>query len=88
MINRVVASVLFLILSFSAMAQGVVVDYNNPKKYKVGRVTVEGNNYFSDQQIIQQTGLMVGNEVTVTWWFCMSLSIPWKWNNAVICHDS
>ncbi len=65
MINRVVASVLFLILSFSAMAQGVVVDYNNPKKYKVGRVTVEGNNYFSDQQIIQQTGLMVGNEVTV-----------------------
>ena len=50
MINRVVASVLFLILSFSAMAQGVVVDYNNPKKYKVGRVTVEGNNYFSDSR--------------------------------------
>ena len=44
---------------------GIVVDYNNPKKYKVGGVTVEGNNYFSDRQIIQLTGLQKGMEVTV-----------------------
>ncbi|MBO8467929.1 MAG: BamA/TamA family outer membrane protein [Bacteroidetes bacterium] len=42
-----------------------MVDYNNPKKYKVGGVTVEGNNYFSDRQIIQLTGLQKGMEVTV-----------------------
>ena len=44
---------------------GIVVDYNNPKKYKVGGVSVEGNNYFSDKQIIQLTGLQKGMEVTV-----------------------
>ena len=43
----------------------VVVDYNNPKKYIVGGVSVEGNSYFSPQQIIQVTGLQEGMEVTV-----------------------
>ena len=33
----------------------VVIDYNNPKKYIVGGVDVEGNNYFAPQQIIQIT---------------------------------
>ena len=43
----------------------VIVDYNNPKKYIVGGVSVEGNNYFSPEQIIQITGLQKGMEVTV-----------------------
>ena len=43
----------------------VVIDYNNPKKYIVGGVDVEGNNYFAPQQIIQITGLQKGMEVTV-----------------------
>ena len=32
---------------------GVTIDYNNPKKYIVGGVTVEGNSYFGPDQIIQ-----------------------------------
>ena len=45
--------------------EGIEVDYNNPKKYIVGGVKVEGNNYFAPQQIIQITGLQEGMEVTV-----------------------
>ncbi len=44
---------------------GVVVDYNNPRTYIVDTVAVEGNSYFSSQQIIQLTGLQKGMEVTV-----------------------
>ena len=45
--------------------QGVEVDYNNPKKYIVGGVRVEGNEYFSPDQILQITSLQKGMEVTV-----------------------
>lgn len=48
-----------------AQDKGVVVDYNNPRVYVVDSVAVEGNNYFSDQQIIQNSGLQKGMEVTV-----------------------
>ena len=41
------------------------VDYNRPVKYKVGGVSVDGNNYFSESQIISLTGLQKGMEVTV-----------------------
>lgn len=44
---------------------GITVDYNNPKKYIVGGVSVEGNNHFSADQIIQPTGLQKGLEITV-----------------------
>ena len=57
-----------MLLSSPVWAQednGVVVDYNNPKKYIVGGVKVEGNNYFAPEQIIQITGLQKGMEVTV-----------------------
>ena len=43
----------------------IEVDYNNPQKYIVGGVEVEGNNYFAPQQIIQITGLQKGMEVKV-----------------------
>ena len=58
-----------MFLPLLAMAQSddgsVVVDYNNPKKYIVGGVRVEGNRYFSQDQIIQLTGLQKGMKVTV-----------------------
>ena len=56
-----------LLLPFFGWAQssGVTVDYNNPKKYIVGGVGVEGNHYFSEAQILQITGLQKGMEVTV-----------------------
>ncbi len=50
--------------AFQARAQ-VEVDYSHPQKYIIGGVAVEGNTYFSDQQIIQQSGLFAGREITV-----------------------
>ena len=55
----------FLPLTAHAQDDGFVTDYNNPKKFIVGGVSVEGNNYFSSQQIIQLTGLQEGMEVTI-----------------------
>ena len=59
---------LLLACSYAAFAQqnnAFEVDYNNPKKYTVGGVKVEGNHYFSPEQIIQITGLQKGMEITV-----------------------
>ena len=39
--------------------------YSYPKKYIIGGVSVEGNTYFSDNQIAQLAGLFKGNEITV-----------------------
>lgn len=41
------------------------VDYNHPKKFLVGGVSVEGNTQYADQQIISLTGMQKGMEVTV-----------------------
>ncbi|MBR5905664.1 MAG: outer membrane protein assembly factor BamA [Bacteroidales bacterium] len=61
--------VLLMILSscLATMAQesSIEVDYLHPKKYIVGGVSVEGNSYFSSQQIIQLTGMQKGMELTV-----------------------
>lgn len=43
----------------------VSIDYNRPQKYIVAGVNVEGNTYFTESQIIQQTGLEKGMELTV-----------------------
>ena len=43
----------------------VEVDYDHPKTYYVGGVTVEGNHQFSSQQIVSLTGLQKGMRVTV-----------------------
>ena len=53
------------IAAFSQNVQDIQVDYNNPKTYVVGGVTVEGTNYLNPTQIIQLTGLTVGQSVTV-----------------------
>ena len=66
---RVALTVIALALSMPSWAQtsgkDVVVDYNNPKKYIVGGVKVEGNTYYSSEQIIQVSGLRKDMEVTV-----------------------
>ena len=63
----IVALVLLLAgcLSLKAQQAPVEVDYSHPRKYVVGGVSVEGNSYFSSQQITQLTGLRKGMEVTV-----------------------
>ena len=67
--RQLIFTALLLIPALTSWAQqagqDVVVDYNNPKKYVVGGVRVEGNHYFSPEQILQITGLQKGMEVTV-----------------------
>ena len=66
---RMAVTMIALALSMPLWAQtsgsDVVVDYNNPKKYIIGGVKVEGNTYYSSEQIIQVSGLREGMEVTV-----------------------
>ena len=64
-LKQIILPMLLVLAAVPAMAQGVEIDYNNPKKYVVGGVTVEGNNYFSPEQILQIAGLQSGMEVTV-----------------------
>ena len=68
-VRHIVLNLLFMLLALPVLAQnsgnGVVVDYNNPKKYIVGGVKIEGTNYFSPDQIKQITGLQKGMEITV-----------------------
>ena len=60
---------LLLALSCPSWAQqagsSIEVDYNNPKKYIIGGVKVDGNQYLSPEQIKQVSGLREGMEVTV-----------------------
>ena len=62
-------AVLFLMQSVAFGQQKssspVEIDYNNPHKYVVGGVTVEGNRAFGEKQILQQCGLRIGMEVTI-----------------------
>ena len=58
-ISRVVCLLFALVCAIPAFAQSsskVEVDYNNPKKYIVGGVDVEGNEHFAPSQILQITG--------------------------------
>ena len=66
-ISYIISMAVLLLVTAVCVAQskGVVVDYNNPQKYVIGGVTVEGNNHFSQEQILQVTGLREGMEVTV-----------------------
>ena len=61
----VLMSVLFSCLALRAQDGTVEIDYNHPRKYFVGGVSVEGNSYFSSQQIIQLTGMQKGMELTI-----------------------
>ena len=65
MIFLVVALAMALPVFAQQSGKDVQVDYNNPKKYIVGGVRVDGNHYFAPEQIIQITGLQKGMEVTV-----------------------
>ena len=62
------ATLLFLggmLLQAQEVRSGIEIDYNHPRKYKVGGVRVEGNRYFNEHQILQLIGLQQGQEVTV-----------------------
>ena len=64
-IGRILLTIIFCAAAaLSARAQ-VEVDYSRPQTYIIGGVSVEGNTYFSDQQIIQQSGLVQGRQIAV-----------------------
>ncbi len=54
-----------MLLQAQEVRSGIEIDYNRPRKYKVGGVRVEGNRYFNEHQILQLIGLQRGQEVTV-----------------------
>ncbi len=64
---RIAVAALLLLLPCVAEAQqaDVTVDYNAPRKYIVGGVSVSGNNYFGSSQIVSLTGLQKGMEITI-----------------------
>ena len=66
-IRKIIAlsALLFSAAVSFAQEERVEVDYSRPAKYKVGGVSVEGNNYFSESQIISLTGLQKGMDITV-----------------------
>ncbi len=68
-LSRVISLMLLMALSCPLWAQqgvsDVEVDYNNPKKYVVGGVEIEGVEYYSPEQIAQIVALREGMEVTV-----------------------
>ena len=67
--NRLICVALLLLTGITLRAQqnrsSIEIDYNNPQKYIVGGVDVEGNQYFNARQILSQTGMQAGMEVTV-----------------------
>ena len=57
---------ILLTVPFATFAQSdFEVDYTHPKKFVIGGMKVDGNSYFSDQQIIQQTGIRPGMSVNI-----------------------
>ena len=65
-------TVLFLLLFafavplFAAQKEDdIIIDYNNPKKYIVGGVSVEGNTYFAAERLINLSGIREGMEVDI-----------------------
>ena len=68
-IRYIISLALLMMASVAGWAQqsgkGVEIDYNNPKKYIVGGVRVEGNSYFAPEQIVSLAGIREGMELTV-----------------------
>ena len=63
--GRILTLLALLLAPVFCRAQGVEVDYTHPRAYYIGGLSVTGNTYFSDQQIISQTGLREGMAVEV-----------------------
>ena len=64
-IGRILLTIIFCAAAASSALAQVEVDYSRPQTYIIGGVSVEGNTYFSDQQIVQQSGLVQGRQIAV-----------------------
>ncbi len=59
------AALLAASLPLRGQDNGIEVDYAHPRSYVIGGLSVEGNNYFRTEQILQLTGLNPGTSITV-----------------------
>ena len=68
-VRRILCTAVLLLAVHSVWGQGgrsrIEVDYAHPKKYIVGGVGIEGNQYFNEHQILQLVGMQPGQEITV-----------------------
>lgn len=64
---RIAVLVLSALIPFVAGAQqqDVVIDYNRPQTYVIAGLSAEGYKYFNERMIIQQSGLQVGQTITL-----------------------
>ncbi len=68
---RKILLTLLIVRSVCTFSQGldpmntVIIDYDNPKKYEIGGLTVSGNEFTPTNVIILVTGLRAGQSVTV-----------------------
>lgn len=64
----IIMMVLFATLQLNAqisLGEGQVTDYNNPKEYYIGGITVSGVKYLDGNVLIMLSGLTVGDKVKV-----------------------
>ena len=65
------AVIALCILSLAVSAQGVdnvntvIIDYENPQKFKIANISVEGNKYTDERMIILMCGLSKGQTITI-----------------------
>ncbi len=56
---------LYLLISFTSHGQQVVMNYDNPKEYVVGSITVEGTKYLDKDILILLSGIRPGSRIMV-----------------------
>ena len=68
-IRRILFVSVLLLAGVSLRAQTardeIEIDYGRPQKYVIGGIGVEGNHYFSENQIVQLTGVRPGMQMTL-----------------------
>ena len=58
-------SLLSLVLSYRALAQGGDISYTNPQEYEIAEITVAGTKGLNSDAVISLSGLSVGDKVAV-----------------------
>jgi outer membrane protein insertion porin family len=65
--NKIYTLLFFLLLTQVSFGQdgNKIIDYNEPKMYEIGQITVTGNEYTDENAVIGITGLRVGSKVRI-----------------------
>src|SRR5688572_18010438 len=64
-INRVLLSLFALMIFFVSMTPTVVYGQDGPKTFKIISISTEGNKFYDSRIIIANSGLKIGDEITV-----------------------